>query len=60
MFDCCGLRREGNGPADDGGGVWAPLMEQVDRGWLTQQPPPSYQPQMEWTPVSSAAADGIQ
>lgn len=34
-------------------------MDQAGGGFV-QQPMPSYQPQIDWTPVQSAAVDPIQ
>lgn len=58
--ECCGLDSSSNGAEAGAGNVGGgPQMDQMGGGFV-QQPQPTYQPQMNWTPVSDAAADGIQ
>jgi len=57
--ECCGLDGDNNGDVGGGGGGAAPQMDQAGGGFV-QQPMPSYQPQMNWEPVQSAAVDPIQ
>jgi hypothetical protein len=45
---------------DIGGGGGVPQMDQMAGGGFVRQPMPSYQPQMDWTPVNGGAVDPIQ
>jgi hypothetical protein len=49
----------GNGGGGGGGGGTAPQMDQTGGGFVPP-PMPTYQPQMDWTPITDDAQDGVQ
>jgi len=49
---------QGGQTGGGGDGVGGQQVPQMQEGFV-QQPAPSYQPTMDYTPISSAAQDGV-
>ncbi len=60
--EACGLGDNSNAANAGGGGntQMASQPQQFDGGAFVPQPQPTYQPNMDWTPLQSSAQDGIQ
>jgi hypothetical protein len=59
--ECCGINDNNTrGVGDNSGNYQAAAPQMAETGGFVPAPLPTYTPQMDYTPVQSAAQDGIQ